>query len=50
MMAIRVGDVMMTRTMFDFLTNTIEILPGMKPDELRIVCKQIASDLRELVK
>lgn len=48
--SIKTGDVFMTRSMYEFLCYTIEILPGCTPEETRKVCKQLAKDMRELVK
>jgi hypothetical protein len=50
LMAIKPGDVIMTRSMFDFLANAIEVMPGLEPDKLYSLCRQLSSDLRELVK
>lgn len=47
---IRVGDVIMTRTMYDFLIKTVERIPFLSQKERMDVCAELSGALRELMK
>jgi hypothetical protein len=50
LVAVKAGDIVMTRPMYDFLIQTFTILPNIPPAELKVVCNQLVHDLKELVK
>jgi hypothetical protein len=50
LVAVKAGDIVMTRPMYDFLVRTFSVLPHVAPDELKFVCEQLVKDLQELVK
>jgi hypothetical protein len=48
--SLKPGDVVMTRSMFDFLVYTFQMMPDMTREDLKKVCDQLSTDLKELVK